>query len=98
MPPTPFCPHCLSQEIDWPEVSGDGEIYSYTIVSRAIVPGMERHLPYVPAVIALHGAGGVRLISNIADCEIETLAIGRSVTVRWNDVAENRALPYFAPE
>ena len=53
MPPTPFCPRCQSQRIDWPVLSGRGEVYSYTVVERAILPGMEPHLPYVPAIITL---------------------------------------------
>ena len=67
MPPTPFCPCCQSQSIDWNVLSGRGEVYSYTIVERAILPGMGAHLPYVPAVISLEGAGGTRLVSNVVD-------------------------------
>ena len=67
MPPTPFCPCCQSQNITWTALSGRGEVYSYTIVERAILPGMGAHLPYVPAVISLEGAGGTRLVSNVVD-------------------------------
>ena len=56
MPPTPFCPACRSQAVDWVRLSGRGRIFSYTVVSRAIFAGMEQALPYVPAVIELDGA------------------------------------------
>ena len=33
MPPTPFCPSCSSQDIDWIELSGTGTIFSFTVVN-----------------------------------------------------------------
>ena len=97
MPPTPFCPACQSQQIDWKTLSGLGEIYTYTIVDRAILPGMADHLPYVPAVITLEGGGGVRLISNVVDVELADLAIGMPVQVVWDDLREGVAVPRFRP-
>ena len=67
MPPTPFCPICHSQVLLWEPLSGRGAVFSYTIVAHAILPEMQSHLPYVPAVISLEGADGVRLISNVVD-------------------------------
>ena len=97
MPPTPFCPACQSQQIDWKTLSGLGEIYTYTIVDRAILPGMADHLPYVPAVITLEGGGGVRVISNVVDVELADLAIGMPVHVVWDDLREGVAVPRFRP-
>ena len=97
MPPTPFCPKCQSQSIDWPTLSGRGTVYSYTVVERAILPGMEAHLPYVPAVIELEGAGGARLISNVVDVEVGAISVGMPVSLLWDDHASGVALPRFAP-
>ena len=98
MPPTPFCPCCQSQAIDWNVLSGRGEVYSYTIVERAILPGMEAHLPYVPAVISLEGAGGARLVSNVVDVRLDALRVGMQVQVVWDDMPQlGVALPRFAP-
>ena len=97
MPPTPFCPVCQSQQIDWQTLTGLGEIYSYTVVDRAILPGMADHLPYVPAVITLEGGGGVRLISNVVDVALAELAIGMPVQVVWDDLREGVAVPRFRP-
>ena len=83
MPPTPFCPECLSQEIDWPELSGRGVIYSYSIVARAIMPGMEECLPYVPVLVELPDAGGVRLITNVVGVPVDEVRIGAAVEVVW---------------
>ena len=98
MPPTPFCPCCQSQSIVWAVLSGRGEVYSYTIVERAILPGMEAHLPYVPAVISLEGAGGARLVSNVVEVRLDALRVGMPVQVVWDDVPQlGVALPRFAP-
>ena len=98
MPPTPFCPCCQSQRIDWRMLSGRGEVYSYTIVERAILAGMDEHLPYVPAVITLEGAGGVRLISNVVEVEVAAMRIGMAVQVVWDDVPDiGVAVPRFVP-
>ena len=98
LPPTPFCPCCQAQRIDWTVLSGRGEVYSYTIVERAILPAMEGHLPYVPAVITLEGAGGTRLVSNVVDVALDALRVGMPVQVVWDDLpALGVARPRFAP-
>lgn len=86
MPPTPFCPACQSQKIDWRMLTGLGTIYSYTVVRRAILPDMDDCLPYVPAVIEVDGGGGTRLISNVVDAPLSAIAIAARVTVVWDDV------------
>ena len=92
MPPTPFCPQCQSQRIDWRTLSGLGTLYSYTVVERAILPGMQAHLPYVPAVITLDDAGGVRLISNLVEVDIERIQIGMPVRVVWDPQPDGSAV------
>ena len=97
MPPTPFCPSCQSQDIAWRTLSGRGVVYSYTIVERALVSGTQGHLPYVPAVIELEGAGGVRLISNVVDVDVASICVGMPVQVVWDDHPSGVALPRVVP-
>lgn len=96
MPPTPFCPHCHSQAIDWVQHDGAGILYSYTIVDRAIMAGMENALPYVPAIVEFPDADGVRLITNMVGCEIGQLRIGQPVQLVWIEAAEGCVLPAFS--
>lgn len=95
MPPTPFCPECRSQDVDWPALSGMGTLFSFTIVRRAISPEMEGHLPYVPALIDLEGAPGARLMANVVDCLLSQLAIGARVKVRFRMRHDGVAIPEF---
>jgi uncharacterized OB-fold protein len=46
-------------------------------------------------VITLEGAGGVRMISNIVEIEPEELEIGMPVTVAWEDMSDDLAIPRF---
>jgi uncharacterized OB-fold protein len=48
-------------------------------------------------VIALEGAGGVRMISNVVDAKPEDLAIGLLVELVWEDMSAELALPRFRP-
>lgn len=95
MPPTPFCPHCLSQEIDWPTLSGRGTLFSYTVVRRAIVPAMESCIPYVPALIDLDGAPGARLTSNIVDVPVDDIRVGMEVKVVFVERGDGLVVPRF---
>lgn len=94
-PPAPVCPACRSEDSDWREVPGRGEVYSYTIVHRPIAAGQE--LPYVIAVVALEDSGGLRMISNLVDVNPDELEIGLSVEVVWEDMSAELALPRFRP-
>jgi hypothetical protein len=95
LPPAPVCPECRSARSDWKEVSGRGEVYTYTIVHRPIAAGQQ--LPYVIAVIALEGAGGVRMISNLVEASPDEVAVGMPVELAWEDMSAELAIPRFRP-
>ncbi|MBW2419268.1 MAG: Zn-ribbon domain-containing OB-fold protein [Deltaproteobacteria bacterium] len=94
-PPAPVCPECRSGNSDWKELSGRGEVYTYTVVHRPIAAGQK--LPYVVAVIALEDSGGLRIISNIVEVEPDALEIGMPVAVVWEDMSADLAVPRFRP-
>jgi uncharacterized OB-fold protein len=91
----PFCHHCLSQGIEWKTLSGRGTVYSYTVVRYPLLESMNDCVPYVPAVIALEGAGGHRLISNVVGAPLASIHIGAQVEVAWHDRADGVTVPRF---
>ncbi len=93
LPPAPVCSACRADELGWLEISGKGEIYSYTVVHRPIALGQE--VPFVIAVVLLEGAGGVRIITNIVEADLDALAIGLPVAVAWEDMSADLAIPRF---
>src|SRR5262249_14427208 len=95
MPPTPFFPRCRSPRVEWIELSGEGRLYSYSIVCRATFAEMESSIPYVTAVVELPDAQGIRLITNIVDTPLDRIRIGANVTVVFDDIGDGVTIPRF---
>ena len=95
MPPTPFCPDCQSQAIQWVAISDNGVVYSFTLVTRSILPDMEDSVPYVPAIIELPEAAGVRLITNIVETPLDEISVGAPCYLVWHDTVNGYTLPVY---
>jgi uncharacterized protein len=95
MPPTPFCPNCRSQDIEWVRLSGRGRIYTFTVAHHPVAPALKDSVPYVIAVVSLEGAGDARLITNIVGCSPEAVQIDAPVGVVWDDQPGGTTIPRF---
>ncbi|WP_244135772.1 MULTISPECIES: Zn-ribbon domain-containing OB-fold protein [Burkholderia] len=82
--------------MEWVTVPGTGTIYSFTIITNPPFPEAAAHVPYVPAVVEVDGAPGVRLVSAIVGAPLEDVTIGSRVSVTWQDLSDGVALPRFA--
>ncbi len=80
-PPRPVCRVCLSDNVAPEAVAGTGVIDSYTINHQAWYPGLE--VPFVIARVAIDGAPGVYLTSNIVGCPVEAVDFGDAVRVTF---------------
>jgi uncharacterized OB-fold protein len=98
MPPSPFCPRCRSQQIEWEQVSGRGTVFTYTVVHHPVLPTLSDHVPYAVAVVRLPDAGGVRLLGNVVGMDSEDLTVGLPVRVVWADIREGVSVPRFEPD
>lgn len=94
-PPAPVCPECRSGEADWQELPGRGELYTYTVVHRPIAA--EQTLPFIIAVVALEGSGGLRMLSNVVGVAPDALEIGMPLELVWEDMSADLAVPRFRP-
>jgi uncharacterized OB-fold protein len=97
MPPSPFCPKCRSQELDWPELSGRGTVFTYTIVHHPVMPALSESVPYAVAAVDLEGAGGVRLLGNLVEVDTDAIRVGMAVDLVWADIRERLSVPRFRP-
>src|SRR5215470_9753577 len=88
MPPTMFCPNCLSRELQWPVLPGLGTVYTFFVIRHPLNPGAADYVPFIPAVIDADDAPGMRFISNVVDCEPEDVKVGMRVKVVWHDVSD----------
>ena len=97
--PEDFCLDCLSTEYDWVKVSGEGKVYTFTIVHRPPIPELKPLTPYVVAWVELkEGTGGnVRMMTNIINCDPKDVKIGMPVRVFFEDVTDEITLPKFEP-
>ncbi|HEX54621.1 MAG TPA: Zn-ribbon domain-containing OB-fold protein, partial [Candidatus Altiarchaeales archaeon] len=83
-PPRQLCPNCRrGAKIKEFKFSGNGEIYSYTIV-HSPPKGFEFMKPYVLAVIKLDE--GPLLTAQIVDSKPEDIEIGRKVEMVFRKV------------
>ena len=91
--PRPICPHCGSPKLAWATVSGDGAVYSFTVVQRAPSPAFADKVPYVVAIVALDE--GPHLMSNLVGCLPDEVRIGRRVRATFLDIGDEVSLPLF---
>ena len=93
-PPLPVCNRCYSRDVGAEPVSGRGVVYSYTINEQQWLPAFPP--PYVIALVELDEQAGLRVVSNIVDCDVTTVYIGLPVTVAFVDQSDVY-LPVFRP-
>jgi uncharacterized OB-fold protein len=93
-PPTPFCPKCRAQELEWMP-AGPPRLYSYSIVRR---PGPTPDDPVrlvVPGLVEFPEAGGMRFVAAIVDAEVDEIRIGAPLKVGWTP-KEGTNVPVFS--
>lgn len=94
--PKRVCPECWSDNLSWFEASGKGKVYSYTITYEGVEHFFEEDLPMILAWVDLE-EDGVRMLTNIVDCDPENLEIGMDLEVVFEDVTPEVTLPKFKP-
>jgi uncharacterized OB-fold protein len=94
-PPLPICRVCKSRDVQDEPVSGRGTVLTYTVNRHVWEAGLEA--PYVIAIVELSEQRGLRLTTNIVNCQLDEVRIGMPVHVvfeRYDDVW----LPLFEPD
>src|SRR5215510_14960853 len=72
--PRAICPYCLSDNTELQQASGNGTIYTYSVMRRAPIP-------YAIAYVTL--AEGPTIMTNIVDCDLDAIRIGQAVRVAF---------------
>lgn len=80
-PPRPICPNCHSEAVTPVAVPGTGVVDTFTINHQKWQPMLD--VPYVIARVAIDGAPGVYLTTNIVGCPIDAVDIGDPVKVAF---------------
>jgi uncharacterized OB-fold protein len=93
--PRGFCVSCLSDDIEHFVASGRGEVYTYSVVRQNQMPRFRDAVPYVVAYVQLEE--GPQLLTNIVDCDPETVSIGMPVRVDFVSTEGGLGVPRFIP-
>lgn len=95
--PRPICDRCQSTDLSPESISGRARLYSHTWAKQAFHPYYVDRLPYCIAVVEIVEEDGVRLTTNIVDCEPEEIRPGMELEVVFTEVAPGYQLPFFRP-
>jgi uncharacterized OB-fold protein len=82
------------RDVEWREVSGHGEVFSFTIARRGRGP-FRGHEPYIIATVTLDV--GVNVIGNVVNCDIDNIRIGMKVIPYWAPLPGGMHLLMFEP-
>jgi uncharacterized OB-fold protein len=81
--------------LEWREVSGKGEIFSYTIARRTREP-FRGHEPFLIVLVTLDE--GVNVMANMVDCPLDEIKIGLRVKPYWAPLPNSTHLLMFTPD
>jgi uncharacterized OB-fold protein len=93
--PRMLCPRCFSPDYQWERLSGRGTVYSFSIVWHPNHPAFTDQIPIVLVVVDL--AEGPQMVATLMGCPPETVSIGMEVSVVFDSIAPDVALPRFVP-
>jgi uncharacterized OB-fold protein len=92
--PRALCATCAG-ETEWVDASGRGTLHTYTIIRQNRSPAFAALSPYAVGIVELEE--GVRMMSNIVDCDVEQLQIGMPLEVLLLKAADDVGLPFWRP-
>jgi uncharacterized OB-fold protein len=90
-----LCSHCGKQTLEWITASGNGTIYSYTVIRQNGVPPFKERLPFVVATVDLDEEGA-RMIAAMPDLDPDDAQIGMRVEARFRAANDDYGFVDFA--
>jgi uncharacterized OB-fold protein len=94
-PPRSFCDACLSQQLAFVRVSGNGTILTFTVMHQRDVAGFEQEAPFVNIVVELAEQPRLLMVANIATADREKVRIGAPVEAWFEDRGNGVVIPQF---
>jgi len=88
-----FCYDCGSDDMRWVPASGNGEIYTYSVVHRAPTEAFQAETPYTVGILQLDE--GVFFFSRFLTRDGGKVAIGAKAHVEFEEVSTYGKMPVF---
>jgi len=85
-PPRDICPGCRSKEFTSVNLKGEGTLVTFTVV-RVASDIFARQTPFAVGIVEL--ADGVRITTQIADVDVDTLTVGQPVKIVFRKIQED---------
>ena len=92
--PRPVSIFSGTRDLEWREVSGRGQVFSWTVAHIARPP-FAGHTPYLVATVTLDE--GINVIANLINCPLDRVAIGLRVRPAWTPLPDGTNLLLFEP-
>lgn len=93
--PQPWCRACYGQRLAWQPLAGTGELFTYSVVHYAPLPGYADEVPYVLATVRL--TEGPQMMTNLIGCDWREVRIGQPLELRWEERTGGFLVPQFTP-
>jgi uncharacterized OB-fold protein len=85
----------MSSQVEWVRSAGRGKVLTFTVCRLPVAEAYAADVPYVVALIRLDE--GPTMMSNIVECDVESVAIGMPVEVVFENWSEEISVPQFRP-
>jgi uncharacterized OB-fold protein len=89
------CSHCGSDAVEWVTASGDGTLYSYTVIRQNGVPPFNDRVPFVVAMIDLDEEGA-RILAAMPTLAPENARVGMRVRATFRPADDALGFVDFA--
>ena len=94
-PPYATCTQCVSTDLKFEQVRGQGAIYAYTIMYHTGDKRFAPAVPYASIIVELDDAPGALMAGNLLGAEYTEAKVGRRVEVVFEKLNDDITLPQF---
>ena len=92
--PRYLCTAC-GGEPDWLSFDGEAVLYTYSVIRKHHQSPFKQMAPYIVAMIDL--GDGVRMMSNVINCDLEQVEIGMRLKPAFVEAREGLTVLYWQP-
>ena len=94
-PPHANCSNCMSTNLAFEPVRGQGSIYSYSVQFHGGDQRFAQVVPYAVVIVELDDAPGALMAGNLLDVPWQEAKVGRRVEVVFEKLNDDFELPQF---
>jgi uncharacterized protein len=93
--PRSHCSHCLSDRLEWRQVTGAATLYTFTITRQPTAPHFADEVPQLLAVVELEG--GIRMTTTLVNVAESDIRVGMKLVPCFDPVSDEVTLLRFQP-